>query len=231
MGDDIDKPRVAIAGAAVDLLAGSVGLLAAAVADAGSGEGRSERRGNWAEVTGVAAHDVLACRSLRLAEQAGSDVLDVFLAWMESVVRCRQRDRIGGALELYELGFELPTRAAAVLSTQDLVGADAFVSVGRLLGGAYAHGDERRLQEGKRSRLGLDLSETDAVGLRVAWDPRVARPEDGWGSRLRRGWSSAIETMRPAVGSSSAAVLTSFFEAGLDTRAYTSPAPAYGGGA
>lgn len=220
-GSRMLDPRIAIAGGAVDLLASSIGFLAAGVSE---NDVNTTLRRNWSEIASVVAHDVLAARALQCAARAGEDILETTICWLDSVARIRQsqrKDRTDSALPLFELAFELPARLAALLHDDVVDATPPLVRIGHLLGASFALGEETLLLQGKPNRLGLSATAANAFGLRCRhseilgkWTPtsttlRTAIPS------LCSSWSEALIDASPYLGCEGASILTTIFSTNL----------------
>lgn len=218
-GEALSRPRTALAAAAVDLTASSFGLLAAGISEKPS----EEQDRNWAEIASVAAHDLLACRSMKLASKAGPEVLEAYLLWIDSVLRLRREALVSNStrsvLRLYESVFELPVRLAAILRDSDETEIGGLVRVGHLLGAAYAYGDEVQVLRGYRSRLGLDLAQTETNRLRCPLDQIVVRwnldTEEALAKSLRSLWVASLDEAGSSLSPGGYEMLEGLFQIGV----------------
>lgn len=218
-GEALSQPRTALAAAAVDLTASSFGLLAAGISETAS----EEHGRNWAEIASVAAHDLLACRSMRLAAQAGPEVLEAYLLWIDSALRLRQATLRNSSprsvLRLYESVFELPVRLAAILRGSDETETGHLVRVGHLLGAAYAYGDEVQVLRGHKSRLGLDLAQLETNHLRCPLDQIALRwksdTEEMTADALNSLWVASLHEAESSLSPGGYEMLNGMFHVGM----------------
>ena len=218
-GEVLSLPRTALAAAAVDLTASSFGLLAAGISETPS----EEHGRNWAEIASVAAHDLLACRSMKLAGKAGPEVLEAYLLWIDSALRLR-REALGSnstrsVLRLYESVFELPVRLAAILRGSDETETGHLVRVGHLLGAAYAYGDEIQVLRGHKSRLGLDLAQLETNHLRCPLDQIALRwkldADEASAKELNSLWVASLHEAESSLSPGSYEMLDGMFHVGM----------------
>src|SRR5699024_4720876 len=109
-----DEP-VLRGGAAIDLMLGSMGLLAASLSDSNPTSSGDDH--NAAETVAVVALDVAAGHVLHLASQAGPSPFDAFLMWLNTLRTLRQSFLDGAGMPpvtIFETVFEFPCRLAGI---------------------------------------------------------------------------------------------------------------------